>query len=100
MSDLNVQKIQNLGNYLQIYKDDKKKPIATILFFENGFGASIIRNSMSYGNEKGLFELAVLKETTYSPVGEICYDTPITDDVLGELPVEKVIETLQQISHL
>ena len=40
-----------------------------VLKFENGYGASIICNYMSYGGDKGLFEVAILKGD------DICYDT-------------------------
>lgn len=62
--------------------------------FENGYGASIIRSTFSYGGSEGLYELAVLKGE------EICYDTPITSDVLGYLSEEDVIEVLTLIEEL
>lgn len=62
--------------------------------FENGYGASVIRTSMSYGREEGKWELAVLK-------GEaICYTTPITDDVVGWLDEAEVAEKLAAIEAL
>ncbi len=62
--------------------------------FKNGYGASVVRHPYSYGNEKGLWELAVLKS------GDICYDTPITDDVIGCLSDDDVEEILNQIERL
>ncbi len=62
--------------------------------FENGYGVSVIRNDNSYGGEQGLYELAVLKE------GEIVYDTPITDDVLGYLTPEEVTQYMIKIQEL
>jgi hypothetical protein len=62
--------------------------------FENGYGVSVIRNEYSYGGEQGLYELAVLKE------GEIVYDTPITDDVLGYLTPEEVTQYMVKIQEL
>lgn len=47
--------------------------------FPNGYGASVIRNQYSYGGPEGFFELAVFLG------GELCYTTPITNDVLGWL---------------
>lgn len=64
------------------------------LTFENGYTASIIRTAYSYGSEHGLFEVAVMHE------GDLCYDTPVTDDVLGRLTVEEVEEAVRQIVAL
>ena len=62
--------------------------------FSNGYGASVVSNQRTYGGSEGLWELAVLK-------GEnICYDTPITDDVLGWLTEEEVESTLDKIEAL
>lgn len=65
-----------------------------IYFFANGYGASVIQNCYSYGHEYGLYELAVLKD------GRLCYDTPITSNVIGYLTADKVAEYLQRIEEL
>lgn len=62
--------------------------------FENGYGASVVKTAWSYGGDQGLYELAVLFE------GDITYNTPITDDVLGYLKEEEVTEFLYQIQEL
>lgn len=67
--------------------------------FENGYGASVICDDFSYGGKKGLFELAVLKKVTDNKC-ELCYDTPITDDVLGWLSNDEVLELLEKIKNL
>jgi len=64
--------------------------------FQNGYGASVIRNPFSYGGSSGLFELAVLK----APDWEICYSTALTDDVLGCLTDEEVFIWLDNIEAL
>jgi len=63
--------------------------------FENGFGASVIRHEHTYGGKDGLYELAVLDSH-----GEITYDTPVTDDVVGYLKEEGVTELLKEIQNL
>lgn len=47
----------------------------------------------------GLFEVAVLKKVTDDNY-RLCYNTPITDDVIGWLTNEQVIEILEQIKEL
>lgn len=70
----------------------------TIVFFENNYGASIVWNKFSYGNDEDLFEIAVLKGNINSC--DICYDTPITDDVLGYQTSEDINNVLEKISKL
>jgi len=62
--------------------------------FDNGYGASVIQSPHSYGGNQDLYELAVTKDIA------ICYDTPITDDVLGYLTEEQVTDYLRQIQEL
>lgn len=66
--------------------------------FDNGYGASVIKHAYSYGHEEDLWELAVLEFDH----GEeyLCYDTEITDDVIGHLTDEKVHTYLNQIKEL
>ena len=63
--------------------------------FDNGYGASVVCHSGSYGGNKGLYELAVLDST-----GDLCYSTPITEDVIGHLTSDKVVELLERIKLL
>lgn len=63
--------------------------------FDNGYGASVIRNAYSYGGDEGKFELAVIGQD-----GDLTYDTPITDDVEGWLSVDDVNALLDQIAAL
>lgn len=85
-SDLNFQSIEHLNG------------VQALQFFPNGYGASVVRHSHSYGNENGLYELAVIKgdESDWS----IVYDTPITSDVLGHLTEDDVSKILVQIENL
>ena len=62
--------------------------------FDNGYGASVIRSPFSYGGNQDLYELAVIKDDA------ICYDTPITDDVLGYLTEDDVTKYLGKIQNL
>lgn len=67
-------------------------------FTGNDYGASVIQNPYSYGGRDGLWELAVIAWDGDN--WSICYDTPITDDVLGYLTEEEVTETLVKIKAL
>lgn len=66
--------------------------------FENGYGASVIKHYGSYGYEEDLFELAVLKFD--GGKCKLCYDTSITDDVIGYLTNDEVLELLEKIKQL
>jgi len=63
--------------------------------FENGYGASVVKHDSSYGGKQGLYEIAVLDST-----GDLCYSTPITDDVIGYATEDKVLDTLHRIKSL
>ena len=67
-------------------------------FFDNGYGVSVIKASHSYGGSEGLYEIAVLKG--FEDEWEICYDTPITDDVMGYLTKEDVETIVNQVESL
>jgi len=69
--------------------------------FPNCFGASVISNEYSYGKKQGLYELAVLKfKGDKDNIGEITYDTTITNDVIGHLTGSAVEHYLEQIKDL
>jgi hypothetical protein len=72
--------------------------IVSRIFFENGYGASVVRGQYTYGGSQGLYELAVVKGTAED--SELCYDTPITEDILGYLTEDDVTEALRQIQEL
>lgn len=76
-------------------------PDQEIYRFENGYGASVVQQSFSYGGGQGLWELAVVRFKGPDAYDwSICYDTSITKDVLGRLDREEVEATLDQIAAL
>ena len=64
------------------------------LDFDNGYGVSVITGSMFYTDAKGLYEVAVMHN------GKLCYDTPITEDVIGHLDRKEVEEVMTQVQAL
>jgi hypothetical protein len=67
--------------------------------FNNGYGASVVQHSFSYGADRGLWELAVV---LYDDVGKwkVVYDTEITDDVIGYLAESEIELLLVRINNL
>ena len=69
--------------------------------FMNGYGASVVQNDISYGNDRGLLEIAVLRFSGQGPNEfELCYNTPITHDVIGFLSQDDARAILDQIASL
>jgi hypothetical protein len=67
--------------------------------FPNGYGASIIRGPLTYGGNRGLFELGVIRFTSKTQ-WDLVYSTPVTNDVLGGLTGNEVLATLAEIQVL
>lgn len=68
--------------------------------FLNGYGASVVQSPGSYGGGAGKWELAVIKFEDANDEWDLCYDTPVTDDVIGWLSWEEVENYLSQIEAL
>ena len=85
----------NLDKYIIHHSNGYKKQV--VLKFPNNYGASLVQNRL-FGIDDGLYEIAVL--TFDNETWQICYDTPITDDVIGYLTEKEVMDTLQQIFDL
>ena len=58
--------------------------------FPNGYGVSVIDGYCAYC-DNGTYEVAILKN------GEICYDTPLTNDVLTYQTPEQIDEILKEV---
>jgi len=76
-----------------------------VMFFDNGYGVSVVRFEAmfgggygSYTNNESEWELAILIGN--SKGADICYTTPITDDVLGYLEETKVTEIMAEVQKL
>lgn len=66
-----------------------------VFTFDNGYGASVIRGPHTYGGADGLWELAVLDTN-----GDLYYESPVTDDVIGWLKEDRVRELLDSVAAL
>jgi hypothetical protein len=80
---------------LQFKQHRELNGVVARITFDNGYGASVVKHQYSYGGDKGLYELAVLDKD-----GELTYDTPITDDVIGYLREIDVTDVMQKIQQL
>jgi hypothetical protein len=88
-SDLKFEEFQETGAHSGIH---------ALVFFNNGFGASVVKSDFSYGGKGGLYELAVIMGD--EDVWEITYESGITIDVLGYLTEEDVERYLKQIEQI
>lgn len=74
--------------------------IQKIYRFKNGYGASVIQTSFSYTDNSHEYEMAVIifgdTDSDYS----LCYDTAITDDVIGHLTKDEIEKVLKKIRLL
>jgi hypothetical protein len=69
--------------------------VQCIVQYPNGYGASVVKGEHTYGGRDGLYELAV-----FGKDGQITYNTPVTDDVLGYLTENDVEKILIDIKNL
>ena len=86
---------------MKTFKDLEFKPhamgegVASRLSFDNSYGVSVVRTSWTYGGKEGLYELAVLDKH-----GNLTYDTPVTNDVIGYLSEDEVSDIMEQVQKL
>lgn len=86
MLEINVDGIEGV---VSVRDGDRTLGERKIVTFANGYQASIVNHSFSYGTT-----LAVMHD------GNIVYDTPITDDVVGHLDGDSLREVLERIAAL
>lgn len=80
-------------------KVERDVDIEQYLFkFKNGYGASVVKGKGIYGSREFPYELAVIKHCGDN--WELCYTTSITNDVLGYLNEDGVVEILEEIQEL
>lgn len=89
-----INKNTTLFSELQFSNIRDNSGIYARVEFSNGYGASVVKSTYSYGGKCGLYELAVMKN------GRLAYFTKITRDVLGNLREADVSKYLNEISLL
>lgn len=62
--------------------------------FKNGYGVSVLFGSMFYSNGIDTYEVGILKD------GALCYNTPITNDVIGYITADEVTDIMRKIQEL
>ena len=97
---------------MKSFKDIEFKPHSIgegqhgLIFFPNGYGVSVVRFKRpysdrgygSYTSNDNEWEVAVI--TGNKDKWELCYDTDITDDVLGHLTEGEVDWVMLQVQQL
>lgn len=89
---------------MKTFQDLKFEPhplnIGTIarMFFDNGFGVSVISGHLFYCSEEAPYEVAILKDIEENY--ELCCDTDLTDDVLGYNTEDDVTEIMKKVQEL
>ena len=90
---------------MKTFNDLKFKPhrnpgfdTQSVMFFDNGYGISVITGERAYGDDKSPYECAVIKGNKEN--WSIVYDTPITNDVIGYCDEDKITEIMKQIQEL
>lgn len=61
------------------------------IYVNKQYSLSVIQGLYTYGNDEGLYEVAVMNNDCLD------YDTPITDDVIGYCTKEDVLKYLNQL---
>jgi hypothetical protein len=69
-----------------------------VMFFDNGYGVSVVCGTGTYGGGEGLYELGVIIGNPKSYT--LTYATPVTDDVLGYLTEQDVTDTMAKVAAL
>lgn len=97
---------------MKSFKDIEFKPhnfgegLHGLIFFENGYGVSVVRYKATYSNyryssytsNENEWELAVIYGNEEE--WELCYNTHITDDVIGHLTEGEVDWIMIQVQEL
>jgi len=75
---------------LEMHKDAKQAE----MYFDNEYGVSVIIGKHFYSNGIDTYELAILYK------GKLCYNTGITDDVMGYLTESEITQVMIKVQSL
>ncbi len=62
--------------------------------FKNGYGISVLLGTCFNSNGKNTYEIAILKDN------KLCYETNITNDILGYVTKDEIIKIINQVKKL
>ena len=65
-----------------------------VMEFENGYGVSVIFGEQFYSNGIDTYEVAIIKDN------HVCFDTPLTDNVLAYQNENEVTEIMRKVQEL
>ena len=84
------------------YEREDVNGVGYIFKFDNGHGASVIKNDYSYGGTMDKWELAVLLFFDEEAPDKywVEFNTPITDDGIGHLDDARIRDILGEIQKL
>lgn len=92
-----IDRKDEIRNNYTLEKDTIK--YQKVFKFPNGYGISVISGYGTYSEDDKPYEICVLKfvdEKTY----ELCYTTEISNDVVGWLTNEEVVDYAEKIKAL
>jgi len=89
--------LQELAPTARIEKIDRKNLKQWKLYFPNNYGLSLIQGRYTNSDENTV-EVAVLHK--YGGAWHLDYDTPLTNDVLGYVTKEQLIELISEVQKL
>lgn len=79
---------------LEFKEQEYHRGVQARLYFENGWGVSVVCGPHTYGGERGLYELAVIKD------GDLHYDNIVANgDVVGYLRPEDVTDCMKLVQE-
>ena len=88
---------RELMGYLKVHismYEERKNSTQALMKFKNGYSVSVVCGGCFYSNGIDTYEVAVMYN------GSICYDTPITSNVIPYQTADEVTEIMKEIQEL